>query len=233
LIDSHLDLLANCFPDASTWFFTETGYSNSPQSNAGRTVPEAAAATYAIRGICDFFVRGCIYGRFELLDDPDSINYATQQTINQSADRQAHYGIVAMSEATIGAAKPDTWRKKPEFYATQRFLRLLSDPAPPWVPRLVDVVVRGGGEDLQHLLLQKRDGRHYLLLWRDVPVTTNYPDPRSLDVVASTLTVELLDAARPMALYSPRHSVEPFRQQAPRNAITFDVAGDLVVLEIG
>ncbi|MDQ3466330.1 MAG: hypothetical protein M3500_16970, partial [Actinomycetota bacterium] len=142
-IDRHRDILRRCFPDAPTWFFTETGYSNSPQTNAGRTVPEEAAATYAIRGICDFFVRDCIYGRFELLDDPDPIDTSSQQTINATADRQAHFGLVAMPAASVDAATPDTWRRKPEFYATQRLLQLMSDPGETWTPDMYHVRVTG------------------------------------------------------------------------------------------
>ncbi len=232
-IDRHREILRSCFPDASRWFFTETGYSNSPQTNAGRTVPEEAAATYAIRGICDFFVRGCVYGRFELLDDPDPINLASQDTINATADRQAHYGLVAMPAESVAAATPDTWRKKPEFYATQRFLALMSDPGTTWTPKPYDLQVQGGdGQDLQQALVQKRDGRHYLLLWRDVSVSTIFPEARTIDVAASSVTVTL-PTARPVAVYSPRESAEPLRTAPPLTSTKVDVGADLLVVEIG
>ncbi|CAN5813905.1 hypothetical protein BH20ACT6_BH20ACT6_07290 [soil metagenome] len=231
-IDRQRDILRRCFPDATRWFFTETGYSNSPQTNAGRTVPEEAAATYAIRGICDFFVRGCVYGRFELLDDPDPIDYASQQTINATADRQAHFGLVAMPAESVAAATPDTWRKKPEFYATQRFLALMADPGSAWTPEQYGLQVSGGGQDLQQALVQKRDGRHYLLLWRDVQVSTLYPEARTIDVPPSSITVTL-PTARPIAVYSPRDTAEPLRTAPPLTSIAVDVGADLVVVEIG
>ncbi len=231
-IDAHLNTLQTCFPDATTWFFTETGYSNSPQTNAGKSVSEEAAATYAIRGICDFFVRGCIYGRFELLDDPDPITRTSQETINATADRQAHFGLVAMSEESVDAATPDTWRKKPEFYATQRLLGLMSDPGAAWTAQPFDLRVSGGGDDLQQALVQKRDGRHYLLLWRDVQVATTFPDARTLEVETSRLTVSL-PLARPTAVYSPRVAAEPVRTQAAQKSVDLDVGRDLMVLEIG
>ncbi len=231
-IDHHLEILKRCFPVATTWFITETGYSNSPQDNAGRTVSEEAAATYAIRGICDFFVRGCIYGRFELLDDPDPIDYASQNSINRTADRQAHFGLVAMTEDSVAAATPETWRRKPEFYATQRFLRLMSDPGPRWTPEPLDLRVTDGGSDLQQTLVQKRDGRHYLLLWRDVEAATTYPDARTIDVPPDTVTVELR-THRPTALYSPRFTEVPISTQPSRGSLSLDVGSDLVVVEIG
>ncbi len=231
-IDSHLNVLRRCFPDATSWFFTETGYSDSPQSNAGRTIPEEAAATYAIRGICDFFLRGCMYGRFELLDDPDHIDYTSQVTVDATADPQAHFGLVAMPAASIQTATPDTWRRKPEFYATQRFLRLLSDPGPTWNPEPFHLRVTGGGRDLQRILVQKRDGRHYLLLWRDVHVSTTYPDARQIDVASAKLTVRM-PTERPTAIYSPRHSEAPIQTQAARGRFVVDVGADLVIVEIG
>jgi len=231
-IDGHRAILRRCFPDVATWFFTETGFSNSPQTNAGQTVPEEAAATYAIRGICDFFIRGCIYGRFELLDDPDPIDPTNQDTVNATADRQAHFGIVAMTADSVATAAPDTWRRKPEFYATQRFLRLMSDPGPSWTPQSYDLQVTGGGPDLQHALVQKQDGRHYQLLWRDVEVATAFPEARLLDVATVPLTVEL-PTPRPVAVYSPRDGAEPIRTYPPQDRVTVDVGADLIVVEVG
>ncbi len=231
-IDRHRDILRRCFPDAQTWFFTETGYSNSPQTNAGRTVPEEAAATYAIRGICDFFVRDCIYGRFELLDDPDPIDPSSQETINATADRQAHFGLVAVPALSVDAATPDTWRRKPEFYATQRLLRLMSDPGETWTPETYEVRVDGGGDDLQETVVQKRDGRHYLLLWRDVQVSTLFPEARAIEVTPTPVTVTL-PTERPIAVYSPRHTTDAVRTEPPQASFSVNVGADLVVVEIG
>ena len=61
---------------------TGTGYNNSPQDNLGRSIPEWALAVYAIRGVCNFFRRDTVYGRFELLDDPDP------DRLDQPADDQ-------------------------------------------------------------------------------------------------------------------------------------------------
>lgn len=231
-IDAHIDKLRPCFPDASTWFFTETGYNNSPQVNAGHTVSEDAAATYALRGICDYFVRDCIYGRFELLDDLDDIDYSTQETINLTANREAHYGIVAVGGTSMTSATPDTWRKKPEFYATRRLLQLMADPGPAHTPEPLSLSIASDGSDLQQALVQKRDGRHYLLLWRDVKVAETYPEALPIFVERLEVTVRLR-TRRPMAVFSPRHSETPVTRQPPRDSITVGVAGDLVVIQIG
>jgi hypothetical protein len=231
-IDEHLDILRPVFPQASRWIMTETGYNNSPQDDLGNTVPEAASAIYAVRGICDFFKRNTIYGRFELLDDPDPINYSSQQMINQTAAREAHFGLVAMTKDTIRESTPDTWRKKPEFYATKNLLRLLADPGPAFTPSPLTVSVTGGGPDLNQLLLQKRNGKHYLLLWRDVQVYEKYPLATQIEIEPSRLTVQL-GTARPMAIYRPNSQPEPRRTYSARTSIALNLRGSLKIIEIG
>ncbi len=231
-VDRQREILAPVFPGVPRWFFTETGYNNAPEDDTGRTVRESAAATYAVRAICDYFVRDCIWGRFELLDDPDRIDFTSQETINRTANRQAHFGLVAMTEATVATATPDTWRKKPEFVATQRLLRLLADPGPTFRPDPLPLWVTGGTPDLQQTLVQKRDGRHYLLLWRDVDVATTFPDARAIPVPPSRVTLHL-STARPVAVYSPRRQAVPVDVQPPGQAVRVDVGGDLMIVEIG
>ncbi|MEO8329597.1 MAG: hypothetical protein ABI586_06305 [Candidatus Nanopelagicales bacterium] len=230
-LDEQLALLDPCFPDVDHWVVTETGYNDSRATGTGLTVPEQAAASYAVRGICDFFRRDAVYGRFELLDDPDPIDYSTQQSINRTANRDAHFGLVAMTNDTVEAATPDTWRKKPEFYATQRLLALLSDPGQLFAPAPLRLAV-SGSYDLQQLLLQKRDGRHYLLLWRDVAVATPYPAGRPINVASTTVTVRMRPA-RPVAMYVPATSDGPVATIASTHTAQVEVAGDLLVLEIG
>lgn len=95
-----------------------------------------------------------MYGHFELLDDPDMVDYSTQTKINQTTDRGAHFGLIAMTKNDVRAPSPGTWRKKPEFYAVQRFLRLLSDRGPNFAPKDMDVSITGGGPELQKALVQ-------------------------------------------------------------------------------
>ena len=90
-----------------------------------------------------------------------------------------------------------------------------------------------GGDDLQQTLVQKRDGRHYLLLWRDVDVATAYPDAAPVAVDGSRVTV-LLRPRRPVAVYQPARSADPLTvQSGSSDRIAVDVRGDLLVLEIG
>ncbi|MBA3630172.1 MAG: hypothetical protein H0W55_10955 [Actinobacteria bacterium] len=220
------------FPDTQRWIVCETGYNDSPQDNKNVTVPESASATYVVRGICDFFKRNAVYGRFELLDDPDAIDRTSQATINRTADIQAHFGLVAMTKTTVSTATPSTWRKKPEYYATKRFLDLLSDRGRAFSPSGLRMKVTGGGNDVQQLLVQKRDGRHYVMLWRDVVVAKPYPSGSTIKVDPVNVTLQF-SPARPTAVYAPGRGPTPIAKKSSSDRVTVALGGDLLVVEIG
>ncbi len=231
-LDRHLRILEPCFPGVRRYLMTETGYNNSPQSDRGRSVPEFASAVYAVRGICDYFKRNVVYGRFELLDDPDRIDRSSQHRINATADWESHFGLVAMTRGSVRDATPNTWRKKPEFHATKRLLHLLADRGPDFTPRPLRMSMTVSTEDVQQLLLQKRNGKHYLLLWRDVEVARAYPSGRRIDVAPARVHVTLA-TARPFRVWGPNRRCEPLRTHSARRSIGLDLRGDLMVVEIG
>jgi len=55
--------------------------------------------------------------------------------------------------------------KRPAFYAVKSMIALLKDPGPRFSPRSLDFKIRGNTSDLRSLLLQKRNGTFYLVLW--------------------------------------------------------------------
>lgn len=230
-IDGHLQILDPCFPGLQKYIFTETGYNNSPQDNLGRTVPEDASAIYAVRGIADYFQRDAMYGRFELLDDPDVIDSSSQARINATANREAHFGLVAMTKETVRESTPDTWRKKPEFYATQRLLQRLADRGPAFSPAPLKMALQSAS-DVKHVLLQKRNGKHYLLLWRDVEISKTYPEATKIKVGAVQVTVQL-ETARPFRVWGPNRQDELLRTHSSRRSLDVNVRGDLKIIEIG
>lgn len=229
--DAYLEVLRTVYPQSDRWLISESGYNNSP-SNNGPTVPEGAAATYVLRGICDYFNRNAIYGRFELLDDPDQIDYTSQRSINRTAEREAHYGMVAMTKTRVGTALPGTWRKKPEFYAVQRLLSLMSDKGPGFPPEPQVMAIAGAPGDMQQTLVQKRDGRHYLLLWRDVVVSTTKRPHQPVAVTPAQVNVTL-ELPRPVTVHSPATRAEPLATLAPTDSFDVSLAGDLLVVELG
>ena len=88
------------------------------------------------------------------------------------------------------------------------------------------------GHPLQSLVAYKRDGRHYLLLWRDVEVASEHHGARSFDVPPASVTIQLR-TPRPAAVYVPRYRDVPVGTQPPRTEIALEVAEDLVIVELG
>lgn len=231
-LDHHLEVLRRVFPRADTMVLSETGYCNSPQDDIGRNVPEFASAVYSVRAVCDFFKRNALFTRFELMDDPNTIDWSNQATINATAQREHHFGLVAMTRHSVAAASPDTWRKKAEFHATKRLLRLLADPGPRFLAQPLGVQIDGATADVHTLLLQKRSGRHYLALWRDVEVATCFPEGAELHVEPVRLSLRL-GTARPVRMWVPNRSATPVKAVAAGSPISLRLGAELTIVEIG
>jgi len=125
---------------------TETGYYTAPAGEFW--VPSEAKATYLPRLLVYHFVNGVdrtyLYELLDPFDDPD--------------DPQDDFGLVEYDGTP-----------KPAFYAVRDLLALLADPGPEFVPTRLRLDVRAP-EDIGQVVLQKRDGRTYLVLWNTGPV---------------------------------------------------------------
>ncbi len=143
-------------------YCTEGGYNTSASG-----VPEDVAAVYAPRQMLEMVHSGV--GRFHIFE-----------LLDQSADPSVfagHYGLVACP-----SDDPEAWRKKPSFDAVADLCRFLADPGPAYTPPPVGVTVEGP-DDLRSIVIGKRDGSTYALLWRDVgagdpPVDVTVTDAR-------------------------------------------------------
>ena len=145
---------------------TECGYHN---VLSGDGVPEDIQAKYLPRTLAEFYRRG-IYRSFkyELVDQGSS----------SSSNPQRRYGLLR-----------NDLSPKPVFYAVKGLINLLADPGEPFPTKPLDYSVEGSKtENVHELLLQKRDGTYYLLIWLEVEgyqgdqeVETPY-DPRPVTV---------------------------------------------------
>src|SRR5262249_24858802 len=133
----------------STWLgkpviATETGYCN--DLTAADSVPEDVAARYMPR----VFLEQWLYGIkrtyiYELVDVGSSVS-------------GNGYGLLHTD-----------FSPKPGFTALKNFIALLSDPGPAFQPAGLPLKLSGQTSNVQHLLLQKRDGRFYLAIWLELP----------------------------------------------------------------
>lgn len=131
---------------------TETGYAT---HNEG--ISEAVQSKYVPRLFAEFFRLGIVRTHhYELLDER-----------NDRKDDQANFGLLRHD-----------YSEKPAFTALKGLIRLLSDnqwdadrkrwTASAFKPDTLDFRLDGATKNIRTVLLQKRDGDFYLLLWQEV-----------------------------------------------------------------
>jgi hypothetical protein len=135
-------------PNVPVWL-TESGYIETPTTDSQEYVPQDVAASYVPRTLLLAFQAG--FRRaflFQLVTDPSW--------------GQDDYGLV----------NPDsTLSPRPAYVAVQNLIANLSDPGASFTPNQlpVSITVAGGADpNLKEVLLQKRDGSFWLILWREV-----------------------------------------------------------------
>ncbi len=192
---------------------TESGYHTAFRHTDGlwmHGVSEAAQGKYLSRMLAEYFTRGILRTYvYELLNLKDAPQHS-----------ESNFGIVRAN------GEP-----KPAFTAIQNLIALLSDAGPVFEPASLSFAINGEIEPARHLLLQKRDGRFFLLLWinavsfdtaakQDKPFT---PQPARL-VFAKPIT-------RAKA-WLPLERREPVASFGPATEVTVNVPDHLLVLEI-
>lgn len=175
-------------------YCTEGGYFTAPAySGDAMTVSEQAQGAYAPRQLLEYVRRGMRFWQYELLDDPDPTG----------GNRESHFGIV-----DTPSVDPSTWRRKPAFATLKNLLAMTADPGPAFKPRPISVRI-DGPDDLENLVLGRRDGTYQIVCWRDVDV---YDPELRRDVAVPAESVSV--------------SVEGGDKE------TFDVAGSAVVVSL-
>jgi hypothetical protein len=193
---------------------TETGYHNGTASDVGHLpASEQAAGVYMPRLFLDYFRRGVARTfAYELVD---------QRANRDNTD----------SEGSFGLLRSD-FSEKPAYTALKRLLRLLSDRGPHFEARGLDLTVEGATTGLRQVLLQKRDGTHYLVLWRAAPVW----DPRLRHGLASergAVRLSVNGAAPALVVHRPNESAAPVERHAAGAPADLVVGPEVTVVEIG
>lgn len=129
---------------------TETGYHNCIPCSPTPGVSYLAQGKYLGRLPFEYFNRHLLRTSiYELMDEsPDTVG-----------SRENNWGLVRYDGTP-----------KPSFVTLKNILALLADPGPSFVPGKLDVTLSGVQATTHQTLLQKRDGRFYLVLWQEVKV---------------------------------------------------------------
>ncbi len=192
--------------------FTEAGYHNALNDSSGhRPTSEGATAVYGPKLLAEHFSRGVsrVY-LYDMVDDQ------LNASLNNHED---HLGLLH-----------NDLSEKPVFGALRNLLRLTSDPGAGFTPGSLKYSLVGAPADLRHILLQKRDGKFLLLLWRDVTIWDQVREV-SVPVTAATMGVHLARSS-PVSVFRPSSSAAA-QASLQTSAPSVKVGGDLVVMQIG
>ena len=193
-------------------YATETGYPTSMRSprTGFQPVPEAVAAKYLPRLFLENFNAGIARSfSYELID----------QGTDQS-DPEQGFGLVRVDGA-----------EKPAYSALRNLITLLSDPGAPFTPSRIQYGLAGDTAGVHKTVLQKRDGRTYLVFWQEA---TSY-DPTSraeIAVAAKAVTLQLARPARAISVYSPLTSATATDQVSTASQIVVRIPDHPIVVEI-
>lgn len=128
--------------------------------------------------------------------------------------------------------------RKPAFYAVRNLMRLLHDDSTDFAPAALDYSLKGADTGVRQVLLQKRDGRFYLILWQ--PVRSFDKDSNTdIDPPPIPVTLRLAHPAN-VALYRPTPidateaaaALQPFLSSAGSTSIDLQVPDHVLVVEI-
>jgi hypothetical protein len=158
----------------------QTGYDTSPENGVSETI----AGRYVVRTLLEHF------------------RYGVQRTfIADFADGTP--ALEGVPSSGIGILRNDG-SAKPAFTTLSRLMALIGDAGPAFVPGRLGYSLATSSAAVHTILLQKRSGTFYLLLWLEIDSSeteTIVPAALELTVPAKTLTVfRPAQASAPVAL---------------------------------
>ena len=189
---------------------TESGWHNAIADQSGQPgVSEAAAGKYVPRLWLEYFNRNIqrVYIN-ELIDKW------------QNDEREGNFGLLRRDGS-----------RKPAFVALSNLITLLQDTNGPFSPGVLSYTMTGATSDTHHTLLQKRDGRFYLVLWQEVS-SFDLSNQQDISVPAQAVRVSLDTTIRAATLYQPLQSTDPTTQYNNPGSVVVNVSDAPVVLEL-
>ena len=146
-----------------------------------------------------------------------------------SAAARTYLGALAGERAGPGLLGPDGVRALRDLANLGALLR---DPGPAFTPGRLAFRLSGGTDGLHHRLLQKVDGRFWLVLWVEKP-SWDPAEGRELAVAARPVGVTLADPVAAARAFAPDLGTEPERHFAgPTRTIELEVPDRPLLLEL-
>jgi hypothetical protein len=210
MTDDYIDMVkySNTFMVGSKPIIaTETGYSNGFLDNPYYTgTPEAQVAQLLPRVFVDHYRKGFVRSfSYELIDERPDNNF----------------------ESKFGLLRYDG-TPKPAFYAMSNLIHLLQDPGTGFNPGSLSYSLTGTDANTRTVLLQKRDGRFYLIINQQTSV---FDGAHVLNPPDVPVTLQLPSAAT-MTTYRPSTTANPISTTTGAT-LNLQSNEELTIVEIG
>ena len=190
---------------------TETGYYNEPAPDTG-SIPEHISGKYMPRLFAEYFNRGVqrTYS-YELADQGPDLS-----------QREQNFGLLRYDMT-----------EKPAFVAIENLIDLVEEPgaAPAFTPASLDYTINSTDAALHHTLLQKSDGRFYLMLWQERAGFNRFAGT-DIDVAPLPVTLTLNTDISLARVFFPNDSAFPTATFANPDLLNLNVLDKMMVLEL-
>ncbi len=193
---------------------TETGYNNAMKES--KSVSEQAAAKYLPRLLFEFYNQGFKrYYIYELMN----------KQANPSYDKKhLHWGLLRADGS-----------RKPAFRAVRNVIDILDNSdltTNTQVPLgSLDYDIKGDMTDVHQTLLQKQDGRFYLVLWQEVD-SYNLESKREVKVPFRTLNIYFNTDISQLKVYKPNWKAGPVNTINNPRSFTVGIPDRVIILEL-
>jgi hypothetical protein len=190
---------------------TECGWHNAlTDGNASQPgISEQASAKYVPRLYLEYFNRGVRRSfLYELINQ------------RQAPDQENNFGLLRADGS-----------RKPAFTALTNFVQLLKDPGEAFQPGNLAYALSGDLTAVNHTLLQKRNGKFYLVLWQDVS-SFDLNSKADLNPAEHSITISLKTEMSQANIYRPVTSRQPVASTGSTRQLQVNVPDHPVVVEL-
>jgi len=190
---------------------TETGWHNALGNvTMFKGAPEQVTGKYVPRTFLEHF-------------NKNSFRTYAYELIDQGTDQND-------GEKNFGLLRNDG-SPKPAYTALKNLVSLLKDPGPSFSPSSLDYTLSGSTADVHKTLLQKRDGKFYLILW----VEKRCYDPKIKQLIAvpsQQVTLKLKTPISMAVTYLPNTSINGTIQSVSQQKLVLQVPDHPLVVEL-
>jgi len=192
---------------------TETGYTTAVDVQSGQPgVSERAQAKYLPRQLFEAWNRGVVRTYF--------YEFADERAEPALHDAEQHFGIIHADGTP-----------KPAFYALRNLISLFADNSPIAPPKPLRFSLSGETSNLRSSLLQRSDGRRFLILWINAR-SFNLDTRRDTQLFSQNVSLRF-DQKQRVTVYRPTFSTQAIGKTRESNVLSLDLDDELTVVELG